>query len=288
MYNFRTINIELENLESLKTVAGVYQEIAAIYIQKNKEIILESRNFYDGLSEIFNEIVSAYQKSQKIWLRKKEGNLRKKAMVLMSANAGLYGEIVGMVFKKFENDAALEKTDRDLIIIGKTGKELMRGSVLHEDYQYFDFPDAKFNLATLKPIIELLASYEEVSVYYGSFKNLAVQRPAVKNIRAAEKETDPLPGQKILRKKGNYIFEPSLESLRGFFEEEFFSSIIEQLSYEFTLSKLSSRTLLLDKVIGNIEKKAKRFLLMKQKSAHDSKNKKQTDSLPGILQAAMI
>lgn len=285
MYNFRTISAELEDLGGLKTVAEVYQEIAAIYIQKNKEIVLESRNFYDGLSEIFSEIISAYKKTYKILPRTNAKNLKRKIMVLMSANAGLYGEIVEKVFKKFEDDAMLEKTDSDFLVIGKTGKAMMQNSALRRDYKYFDFPDAKFNLATLKPIIEYLVAYDEVVVYYGGFKNLAIQMPMVKNVREAVKEADVLGAR---QKKGNYIFEPSLEKLFYFFETEIFSSIIEQLSYEFTLSKLSSRTLLLDKVVGNVEKKMNRVLLAKQKIEHDARNKKQTDSFPSILEALSV
>lgn len=285
MYNFQTINVELENLDGLKTVAEVYQEIAAIYVKKNKEVVLESRNFYDGLSEVFSEIIAAYKKAYKVLPQKNAKNLRKKVMVLMSANAGLYGEIVEMVFKKFENDATQKKADRDLIVIGKYGQAMMKNSALREDYKYFDFPDAQFNLTTLKPIIELLAAYEEVAIYYGSFKNIVNQMPAVKNVREAAKAASSLPETQLAQKSENYIFEPSLEKLYHFFEAEIFASIIEQLSYEFTLSKLSSRALLLDKVVGNIEKKAKRVLLIKQKFEHDAKNKKQADSFSGILQA---
>lgn len=272
-------------MDGLKTIAEVYQEIAAIYIQKNKEIVLESRKFYDGLSEIFSEIIAAYKKVYKVLPQKNAKNLRKKVMVLMSANTGLYGEIVEKVFKKFENDAAAKKADRDLIVIGKYGQAMMKNSVLQENYKYFDFPDAQFNLTTLKPIIELLAAYEEVAIYYGSFKNIVNQVPAVKNVREAAKAVSALPEAQSAQKSENYIFEPSLEKLYHFFEAEIFASIIEQLSYEFTLSKLSSRTLLLDKAVGNIEKKAKQVLLVKQKLEHNAKNKKQADSLPGILQA---
>ena len=281
----KIINIELANLDGLKTLAEVYQEVAAIYIQKNKEIIIESRNFYDGLSTVFNEIVSAYKAAARAAPGKKA---KKKVMVLMSANAGLYGEIIEKVFKKFEKEAAEKKTDRDLVIIGKYGKAMMDGSVLREDYTYFDFPDANLNFAVLKPIIDLLAAYEEVAVYYGSFKNLVNQIPAIKNVREAAQEAVAPSGQRVTQKKPSYIFEPSLEQLYRFFEAEIFSSIIEQLSYEFTLSKLSSRTLLLDGVIGNIEKKVKRALLIQQKKTHDAVNKKQGDSIPGILQATSI
>lgn len=285
MFNFQTISAELENLGGLKTVAEVYQEIAAIYIQKNKEIVLESRNFYDGLLEIFNEIMAAHKKIHKILPQKNAKNLKKKAMVLMSANAALYGEIVEKVFQKFESDALIEKTDRDLIVMGKFGKAMMDRSRVREEYKYFDFPDMQFDLTALKPIIELFSAYEEVAIYYGSFRNLANQVPAVKNVRETAEAASSISEKKNAQKGANYIFEPSLEKLYGFFEAEIFASIIEQLSYDFALSKLSSRALLLDNVIGNIEKNSKRILLLKQKLEHDAKNKKQADSFPSILQA---
>jgi F0F1-type ATP synthase gamma subunit len=79
-----------------------------------------------------------------------------------------------------------------------------------------------------------------------------------------------------------YVFEPSLEKVMAFFEQQISGSIFEQTVYESQLAKFSSRMVSLDKATETIESKLKQMILQKERIKHQTINKEQNQRLASM------
>lgn len=268
--------IDIDYLVSLEKIINAYEEIAALRLQNVKAKVLKNRDFLTELSQIFQIVKNSYQKEvakHKIASVRNKNN--KTVRVFISANAGLYGDIIQRVFRVFRDE--LKKSPSDVAIIGQLGKSLVEETRLKSSFAYFDFPDAKFDAVAAKKLVEFLTPYETVIVYHGVFKNILMQDPASTNITGDVL----LPLVKEGRRR-RLIFEPSLPQILEFFETEFFSSLLIQTIFEAQLAKFSARMATLDQASENIKEATKQALWEKTKEEHRLTNKKQLNMLAGI------
>ncbi len=287
MTNEQSAEQKLEQLQSLVVLVETYETIAGTSVRRIRNSVLANRAFHVGLNRMFREVTTAYKKEVEYIMKKKKikskgehvsliKRTKQTVLVLLSANTGLYGDVVHRTFTAFVGE--IKRTQADAIIIGRMGKmffeEIMPGS----PFTYFEFPDNAISIENLKQITMFLAQYEKVVAFYAVFKNLLTQDVKASIISGAE-----LPEEKFEEKPTQpYFFEPSLEEITVFFEKEIFASLLEQVFQESRLAKLASRMVLLDRAIINIEIELKRTVLEKQRVHHRIVNRQLIDSLSGV------
>ena len=127
-----TIAADVERLAQLKVLVETYETIASMSMRGIRLSVLQNRAFHEGLNAIFREVVLAHRADIKH--RAKHGGAsalsghslapknNKKALVLISANTGLYGEIVGKTFQLFLQE--YRRGLADAVIVGKLGASL--------------------------------------------------------------------------------------------------------------------------------------------------------------------
>ena len=285
MITKKNVTEEIEDLSGLKRMVETYEEIAASRIKRTREGVLKSRYFVEDINTIFSEIKGSYKKEidalmkknkikdpTKVSFFKKNG---KNLYVFISANTGLYGEIVHETFNLFAQEA--KKADCEIAIIGKQGLGLYSDLKLNKKYTYFDFPDSGFDDEKMKEIISFLISYEKVMIFFGKFQNIVTQTPTMSdisgNIQTSVNEDKP---------SSKYYFEPSIEKILAFFEQEIFSSIFEQTMRESQLAKFAARITTLDTSTENIRKRLSQVIYEKNKIFHAEENKKQLQTFSSI------
>lgn len=288
MMNKQTVQQELDQLQSLIVLVETYETIAGTSVRRIRNSVLANRAYHIGLNRMFREIAIAHKKEVEYVMKKNkiktEGTnisviKRTKQIVFMflSANTGLYGDIINRTFTAFMTE--IKRTQGDVMIVGRMGKiffeEMMPGS----PFTYFDFPDNSIAIENLKQITIFLAQYEKVVAFYGVFKNLLTQEVKASIVSGAELSTENTEDQAIQA----YFFEPSLEVIALFFENEIFASLLEQVFQESRLAKLAARMVLLDRAIINIEGELKRTTLRKQKVHHRTANRQLINSLSGMV-----
>lgn len=288
MMNKQTVQQELDQLQSLIVLVETYETIAGTSVRRIRNSVLANRAYHVGLNRMFRQIAIAYKKEVEYVMKKNkiktEGTnisviKRTKQIVFMflSANTGLYGDIINRTFTAFMTE--IKRTQGDVMIVGRMGKiffeEMMPGS----PFTYFDFPDNSIAIENLKQITIFLAQYEKVVAFYGVFKNLLTQEVKASIVSGAELSTEHTEDQAIQA----YFFEPSLEVIALFFENEIFASLLEQVFQESRLAKLAARMVLLDRAIINIEGELKRTTLRKQKVHHRTTNRQLINSLSGMV-----
>ena len=79
-----------------------------------------------------------------------------------------------------------------------------------------------------------------------------------------------------------YLFEPSLEQVMKFFEQQIFTSLIEGTIKEAELAKFASRMITLDSATENVKSALKAVQNQQRVLQHRKSNKRQQELLTGI------
>jgi ATP synthase F1 gamma subunit len=286
----KLIEVEISSLSSLHGVVETYKEIAATRITRTRHSVLKSRDFLSEINQIFLRVKTSYRmdverlmKQKKIKDKSKLSFVKKNGKtvyIFLSANTGLYGDVVRRTFQEFKSAAQLaRKEGNHVAVIGRLGLFLLREAEMPDPYRYFDFPDQSIDDKRLHEISLYLIEYEKIVVYYQEFKTVVKQVATISDISG-----NPLSHEDEGQSFGNirYLFEPSLEKVLEFFEKEIFSSIFEQTIRDSQLAKFASRLVSLDTASENIKKKLTRMVFDAQRLKHREKNKKQSQTFSSM------
>lgn len=281
MITKKQISVETDGLLSLKGLVEVYEEIAAGRMQRIRGAVLQSRQFLEGLLEVFKRVKAAYQKQSltSISTRPRNG---KTVAVFVSANSGLYGDIVDRSFEKFS--LFVKDANPEVVILGKLGVKMMTDRLPGRLYNYYDFSDDGVDVESFEMIMRYLVQFERILVFYGQFKTILNQEPVATSVsgdavQAQEGVVVDSRGREIVRQ---YIFEPSVEEIARVFEGQILASIFEQTLHESQLSKFASRMLALDKSVENIEQRLYRIKREGVRLNHKIQNRKQLGTFSGV------
>ena len=288
MLNQQILAEEIKTLDSLQGLVDTYKIVAATIMRRIRNSVLQNRFFHTGLGGLYRDVERAYQKEIYKLARNKKSKMisapaalkkhnGKTAMVLLSANTGLYGGIIYKIFAFFLQEAK-KHPEYDLVLVGKVGELFFKKANPKRSYIYFDFSDLGISVSAIRSITSQLSRYERVIVFYGAFKNILIQRPSFFDISSSGAN---LPVMEVMESPA-YLFEPSLQEVADFFETEIFASLLEQSFYESRLGKTASRFVSLDRASTNIELAFKNTRFERDKLGHRLTNQKQLNSLSGV------
>ena len=284
MVTKKELTKEAEFLTTLRTILETYEEIAATRMARIRSSVLASRDFLLEINAIFQQVKTSYKTqtellmqtrkikdSSKLTFIKRNG---KTLYVFISANTGLYGEIIRRTYDVFVEN--LRKEPGDVAILGKLGMEIFNEEKIKAPLTYFEFPDNKMDNEAVQKIVEHIIKYEKVLVFYEQFNNVISQSPIVTNISG-----DPLPWGKG-GPQAKYFFEPSLEKIMDFFEKEIFASIFQQTIFESELAKFAARMVSLDFASENTKIRLKQVIMTRQRIKHQEDNKRQLEKFASM------
>ena len=273
MISRRQIKVEREGLIGLKNLVEVYEEIAAARMQKVRGAVLQSRLFMQGLLDVFSRVRAAYKKSN---LKDSKQSLRtsRQVAVFISANTGLYGDIVDRTFEKFASYVRANKPD--VVVLGKLGAKMMTERLPEVLYNYFDFSDEGIDLEAFDVVMRYLIQFESIIVFHGQFSSILSQEPR-QSVVSGEK----IVVNEIVR-GADYLFEPDVKQIARVFEGEILASLFEQTLHESALAKFASRLLSLDRSVDSIDRRVERVRIEERKVTHRIRNRKQLATISGI------
>ncbi len=271
----RKLSSEIDYLANMAQMIKAYEEIAAFRLRHVREKVLKNRDYTQELNGVFQIVKISYEKLlQKYKLAGVQRKNGRTVRVFLSANTGLYGDMVQRIFNLFLRE--LESSPSEVVIAGRLGKSLFDSSGLPQRYTFFEIPDREMVLEEVKKLVEILLPYERVIVYHGMFKNIVMQEATATNLSG--EALLPLPEKPATRK---LIFEPSLPLVLSFFESEIFSGLLMQVIFESQLAKFSSRMSSLEQASENIRKESMLVQLENMMLKKKENNKKQLEMLAG-------
>lgn len=272
---------EQENgLVEIRSLVEVYEEIAAGRMQKVREGVITAREFLKGLAEVFGEVKFNYEKDVLVVERKKTrlGQNSGTVAVWISANVGLYGDIVEKSFDLFADYLSKNKTD--VVVVGRLGTKIMRERLPKILYNYYDLADDSVELSDLALIMRYLLQYRKIIVFYGQFKSLVNQVPVATSVSGDSIYSEAENTDQKARNK--YLFEPKLSDVLEFFEGQMLTTMFEQTVHESQLAKFASRLVSLDKAIENIDQKLVKLGGAKVREKHRLDARRQQGRIAGI------
>jgi ATP synthase F1 gamma subunit len=283
---------ELAALNSIKDLAESYEEIAVVKMQKIKDSVLKTRDFLAGISDIYVDLKSSYMREIKELLEKRQKGDKtllpslqkngKTLLVYLSSNGRLYGSVTQKTFKLFLQDIRKpDSHDIDLVVIGRAGKEMVENASVGKPFEFFDIPDTDVDIEHIKKLMRKFMQYEKVYIYYGKFGNVVKQSPISSSITGEDIfETEVLAPTP---REDRFIFEPMLEKIFHLFESEIMANLFAQTLLENQLARHASRVNAMEEALVNIEEESKKLNQQRTRLKHLITNKKQLETMSGVI-----
>ena len=282
MLTKRHLQEEIGDLGTLRLLTGAYSEIAALRMKRIRDTVLQTRDFMSTVKGVFEQVKASYRREVLALTSKAKGKgggvtfikrNDKTAAVLLSANTGLYGEIVRKTFEMFLRD--VREKEGDIVIVGKLGRSLFLEEEKDRPHTYFDLPDYEVVPQDMSEVVSHLVKYREVRIYSGRYQNVVLQFPSVFGLSSESPMAQASEGVK-------YLFEPSLEEVLAFFETQIFASLFDQTVHESQLAKFASRMLALDQASENIKETLRKVELRARRLIHQVEGRKQLNTFSGM------
>ena len=264
------VNEKLGLIE-IKSLVEAYEEIAAGKMQDVRTAVLTAREFLQGLAEVFGEVKFNYKTSRIV----KKGQT---VAVWISANAGLYGDVVGKSFELFAD--YLAKNRAEVVVVGRLGTKMMADRLPKVLYNYYDLEDDRVEAEDLVLIMRYLLQYQKIVVFYGQFKSLVNQVPA--SVSGDEIYQPSSAEASEGQARHQYLFEPKIADVLEFFEGQMLTTMFEQTVHESQLAKFASRLMSLDTAVDNINKKVGQLNQAGVRLKHRLDGRKQLSRIAGM------
>lgn len=241
--DIKSIQVKINEGESLKELAGAYGEIASNRINQIRSQVERNRLFFNELSDVFTLIERvAQQKGVKV--KKPKDTIA----ILISSNNRFYGSIDNDLIHFFLLNSSKFKTDR--LIIGQTGLEYFKSINYSQSYQkkilQKDLPSPQ----ELQQLSEITKEYKTVVVFYSELKSVLLQVPKVKLISGLENKaaTGKVKAgeHSAKREEESFIVEPDIDKMLEFFESQIGLLLLEQTFLEAELARTASRLISMD------------------------------------------
>lgn len=283
---------ELEALQTIKELAQSYEEIAIVKMQQIRDSVLKTRDFLADISDVYVDLKASYNREVKdLMHRIKQGDkalipkLQKKnktLLVYLASNGGLYGAVTQKTFRLFMQELAKTKPEEtEIVIIGNAGRTMYDNSENTRPYEYFEIPDATVDVKHIKMLMAKFLQYERVNVFYGKFGNVVKQNPIESSITGEDIfETETL---SQVPRDDRFIFEPNLQKIFHFFETQIMANLFSQTLLENQLARHASRVNAMEEALGHIEEEAKKLNAQKVRAKHLIDNKKQLETVSGVI-----
>ena len=275
MKTLKTVTTEIKNATEMVKIVEVYEEAAATKMSEIREETLNSRGYYEGLLRLSSEIGADFA-------RVSEGK-SKKAAIFVSANAGLYGDIVSRTFFLFLD--FIKKETVDIYIVGHVGEDLMRRYAPDIRFEPFKMPDDAIEAEKFDTIAKSLVGYRDIYVFYPKFKSLVYQETGSVKISGDMLAgiSDEIKGQGGGNKALAYLYEPNVEVVSAFFGEEIMMASMEQVFREGQLARFAARLMHLDSAVNSLDKKIVNFSFERNKIKKRLADKRQRSTVTAIL-----
>lgn len=279
MNTIDTINADIRQLHLVKSMATVYGGLAAAKVAQIREGILASRLYLEEMHILANQVYAASHKdtardkgfATKNLLPQNGKTLR----IILGSQTRLYGELVKQVFDFF-SEAYLPQSD-DVMISGAVTNQLFSDRFPNQQAATLELSDYRFTPEDVVPLVAQAKNYEHIYVYYGKYQNPFNQKAAVFVLSDAanspEKQAHPV----------KFIFEPNLDALIAYIEQEIISTLFIQILGESLLAKQASRLKATDRMFEATKDRLAETNQSLRLATHQLRNKRQGDQMQLIV-----
>lgn len=233
MSSVKQIQEIIEEGTSLKVLAEAFTDIASIKLRRIRSNIERNRKFIGEIANLYWLVKKEAIKREIIFTAKKKDIVS----VLITSNLRFYGNINNNMVQSFIIGTSRYKTDR--IVIGLQGKKYLEDTRYFHPFKSFIFKNDIPSNQELKSLLYEISIYKQTFIYYSQMQSVLVQIPTIKDITETQKSQNPTQSRENL--DIGFIFEPEVERMIKFFEDQILITLLEQMFLESELSRTASR-----------------------------------------------
>jgi F-type H+-transporting ATPase subunit gamma len=232
----RASAIEKESVQitTVQDLTGVFESIASTQVAKVKGKVELSAEFFRLLWSRYSSI--RIDPSKRITHREPEKGKDKKVFVIISAEAGLSGDIDQRLIESMMQNYDTQNTD--IVVLGSHGANQLtqRGIPF---IRYFQVPETD-KYIDVSPVIEAIQPYGQIVVYYEEYVSLGVQEIKTIDLISRMKDMSEEATEDDITAEDT-IFEPSLEDIAEQMEMTMMTLALSQAILDSTLAQAASR-----------------------------------------------
>lgn len=234
----RASAIEKESIQitTVEDLTSVFESIASTQVAKVKNKVELSKEFFRLLWSRYSSI--RVDPSTHITNRNRTRNNSKKVFVIISAEAGLGGDIDQRLIETMLQN--YDEATTDIIVLGTHGATQLTQRGINFN-RYFKVPETD-RYIDVSPVIDAIQAYSQVIVYYEEYISLGVQEIKIIDLvssmrgmsQGSDTEDDIISAQ-------DTIFEPSLDDIADQMEMTMMTLALSQTILESSLAQAASR-----------------------------------------------
>lgn len=232
------IEKEAEQIGTVQDLTWVFESLASNQVAKVKNKVDMSNEFFKLLWSRYSSI--RLDPSAQITNRGLSDQEAKKVFVIISAEAGLSGDIDQRLIETMRRDYEKDADNIDIIVLGSHGAAQLnqRGIPF---VRFFQVPESDHYI-DVSPVIAAVIPYSKIIVYYEEYVSLGIQEirsiDLISTMRDMSEVTDE---NEDIMTKNNTIFEPSLDEIADQMEITMMTLALSQKILVSSLAQAASR-----------------------------------------------
>lgn len=232
------IKAEENAIRSVVSLTSALESLSSMQIAKTKNKVLISNQFFDEVWSIYKQI--RVDVLFNFGRTPDEKPINKELLILITAKAGLSGDIDQRLIKKFME--RYDESKHDVLVIGRHGALKLKQAHVDRTY-YFDLPEGDY--INVDPLMDIIRKYERSRIFYQNYVSLG--RQDIKDVDLSEvvsskgRVADLSTVSDNLVTEKTYIFEPSSYQVAAYLENSILRLTISQFIYDSRLAQVASR-----------------------------------------------
>ena len=225
-------------IRSVVSLTSALESLSSMQIAKTKNRVLISNQFFDEVWKIYKQIrvdvLFNFGRSEG------EKPIDKELLILITATAGLSGDIDQRLIRKFQEH--YDESKHDVLVIGRHGAVKLKQAYVSYDY-YFDLPEGDY--INVDPLMDITRKYARSRIFYQNYISLGQQ--TIEDVDLSEVVSSKgrvadinTVGDDVVSEK-TYIFEPSSYAVAAYLENSILRLTISQFIYNSRLAQVASR-----------------------------------------------
>ena len=296
----KEVRDRIQSVKNTQQITKAMKMVSASKLRRAQQAIVDLRPYSERLDLILRNVISNLDGDTSTSLGT-ERPVESAAIVIVTSNRGLCGAFNTNIFKEavklIENDLAeVRKAGKlSLIFVGKKGHDFFKKRYsdcnLIADHQNM-FADLSFdNVAVLaQEMIEKFedATYDQVYVTYGRFKNAALQFAEKVQFLPVER-IEPEVNEKSAKSKNynaDYIFEPGKKELLDELIPTILRTNMQKFMLDTNASEHGARMTAMDNATENAEEMVKDLKISYNKARQEAITKELSEIVGGAAALA--
>lgn len=228
------IEKEAVQIGTVKDLTAVFESLASTQVAKVKNKTALSNQFFQLLWGRYSSI--RVDPSLRITNRSLEDQNPRKVFVVISAEAGLSGDIDQRLIETMSQD--YDPATTDIMVLGSHGASQMRQRGIPYT-RFFQIPESD-RYIDVTPVIDAIHGYSAIIVYYEEYISLSEQIIKSINLISTMKDMSEDAEEDVITAEDT-IFEPSLDLIAEEMEKTMMTLVLSQSILESSLAQAASR-----------------------------------------------